>query len=161
MGIDGYIIKPINPVELTEKLNASAELYYLHSSKKNKGNIIGEPEEKRIREAIIKKQILNLIKKKAGRGARDVTVSWIGDTIEIILYDSYTVIEKTLLEDIHNFSSIEHLRGLFYKSIMEDFEGIIMTATEIKVKNENLIIDVRKKTDKLKFTTIEQINSIR
>lgn len=161
MGIDGYIIKPINPVELTEKLNASAELYYLHSSKKNKGSIIGEPEEKRIREAIIKKQILNLIKKKAGRGARDVTVSWIGDTIEIILYDSYTVIEKTLLEDIHNFSSIEHLRGLFYKSIMEDFEGIIMTATEIKVKNENLIIDVRKKTDKLKFTTIEQINSIR
>lgn len=36
MGIDGYIIKPINPVELTEKLNASAELYYLHSSKKIK-----------------------------------------------------------------------------------------------------------------------------
>ena len=36
MGIDGYIIKPINPVELTEKLNASAELIICIRAKKIK-----------------------------------------------------------------------------------------------------------------------------
>lgn len=151
MRIDGYIIKPIDPKMLTEKLEESARMYFKQSKRNKAVKYGGMPIEKRTKEAQIKKQFLDLLKKKAGRGARDVMVSWIGDTVEITAYDAYTTIEKTLAEDIRNYSSIEQFRRLFYNTIIGDIEYLIKDGTKMETKRDAINIYVAKRMDQLVF----------
>lgn len=151
MGIDGYIIKPIDPQKLTEKLEESARLYFKQSKREKAAKSTEASIDKRTREAQIKKQFLDLLKKKAGRGARDVTVSWIGNIIEITAYDAYTTIEKTMADDIRNYSSIEQFRRLFYNTIMGDIERLIKSVTESEMKNDAMSINVARRMDQLVF----------
>ncbi|MDE8733642.1 response regulator [Eubacteriales bacterium DFI.9.88] len=151
LGIDGYIIKPINPKVLVDKLEASAALYAVHSGRGPSLDASSMSDEKRLKEAAIKKEFLDLIKKKAGRGARDVTVAWLPGTIEIVSYDAYTAIEKTMLGNVRNFSSLEQFRQLFYKTILPDIEEIISRTAACKAELVSARTNVQKQVDKLVF----------
>lgn len=72
-------------------------------------------------------------------------------TIEITAYDAYTTIEKTMADDIRNYSSIEQFRRLFYNTIMGDIERLIKSVTESEMKNDAISINVARRTDQLVF----------
>ena len=94
---------------------------------------------------------MDLIKKKAGRGARDVTVTWLPGTIEIVSYDAYTAIEKTMLGNVRNSSSLEQFRQLFYKTILPDIEEILARNSGYKAEPVSIQVNVQKQVDKLVF----------
>lgn len=143
--IDGYIIKPINPKLLVDKLEYTAGIFDGSSAAKE----CVEFEEKGVKEAAMKKDFLDILKKKSGRGARDVMVTWLADSVEIIAYDPYTAIEKTLLRDIHNTSMIEQFRELFYKGIQNDIKDMIQQNINARAGDVKIIIDVKKQADKI------------
>lgn len=115
IGINKYLLKPIDPVELTGAINE----YLTIAAQKQKAEEVFEAENKRQLEDKIKKEFTSYLKTSTGKGPSGVSVFIDYDKIEIKAFDAITVMEKNMLDNCQNNIIIEQYRKLFY-SINED-----------------------------------------
>lgn len=150
LDIEGYVLKPIDGEKLINKMEESARKYFEHSLKKH-DYTPSKSEENRMSEDLIKKNVLNIIKKSAGRGGKDITVSLTGPRLEIIIYDALTPIEKTLSQDIKNLTAVGQFRTLYYEAIKVNLEESVEQITGYTYNLTKINVNVGKKVDLLEF----------
>ncbi|MCY6960044.1 Na-translocating system protein MpsC family protein [Clostridium brassicae] len=127
IGIDKYIVKPIEEKEIVEALRKV--LFKVIQRKKANGNLyeilkIDKEDKIRIEEGV-KAKVPSFIKKYTGKGPKDVKASFLGNQIEIRQYDILTSMEKILLENRNNLMLVKYYRKLFYKEIENEFVNLI------------------------------------
>ncbi len=149
-GIDDYMIKPIDLDQLIQKIQAAARTYEQLKGKALASSI-STPKGKAEAESAIRTDLIKMIKSESGRGPRDLTVSWIGDEITIVIYDAQTVMEKTLYADIKNHTFLQQFRMLFYNTLMGSIEEILQKYTKLQVSHHSAQIDIQRHTDTLKY----------
>lgn len=148
-GIDDYIVKPIDPAVLMKKLNDMAKTY--EQLIKPSEQIILASEDKVKAEMAIRNSFIKLLKQSSGRGPRDANISWLGDKLVIMAYDTQTPMEKTLRKDIKNDAFIKQFRALFYESLQRDIREIIESHTAMKCCLDSMSIDIQRQNDKLVY----------
>lgn len=114
-GINKYLLKPIDPEELTDTLRDFSE--QLAKRQLLEEQMTGEGKKKL--EDEIKKEFAAFLKATTGKGPRDVSVFIHYDKIEITAYDASTVMEKNMIDNNQNRIIMEQYRKLFY-SIKEE-----------------------------------------
>lgn len=150
VGINKYILKPIDSEELLAALSEAADKIV-----KQKARIaLVEADQKKKFENEIKKEFSSFLKAYTGKGPRDVTVFIHEDIIEITAYDALTIMEKNMIDNNRNHAIIEQNRKLFYsiqeKVISKIFYDIIQMKTQIK----QVEVNVDKGTNKVIFTIL-------
>lgn len=149
--IEGYILKPIDSEELLAKLRTGAEKLAVYKKKREDTSYARTTSESRLLEEAIKKSILDLLKKKAGRGAKDVKVTLLSSTLEIIVYDGLTQMEKTLCTINKNLSSVDQIRNLFYATVQDELEEKISQLTDLHFHIRHIDVDAGRRIDILRF----------
>ncbi len=149
--IESYIIKPLDTTELEEKLKAVSDNILKERNSGNKVNLFLKLEKKKTIEEELRKEIVALVKKTSGRGPRDMVVFINEDRIDINIYGSFTVLERSLLNDIRNFGHVEEGRKLYYKHISSDIVSMIKNRTGIMTHLTDVQINCSKDKEKLTF----------
>ncbi|MGL4484156.1 MAG: Na-translocating system protein MpsC family protein [Anaerovoracaceae bacterium] len=149
LGIVKYIIKPIVLRELEECLLALAEEKTREKYHNEEYNL----EEKKQMEAQIKAEWSVLIKRLAGKGPRDVVVFIHNNSIEVVAYDTLTIMESTALRINENRNQIKQNRRMFYETIERDIISAIEKIIGTKIVLENIDIDLKAR-DKITFRLI-------
>lgn len=148
--INAYIIKPLSIEDLEAKLEAASEQVSAEAEKSNQAHFFKNLNREQAADEI-RVDLLKLMKTKAGKGPAKISVLFENTQIEIIAKDALTNIEKSIASDRKNIGFAEQIRILFYKSISEDLEQIILLKTGFSFKLTDISIDVSKKTDRLHF----------
>ena len=112
IGINKYLLKPIDPVELTSAINE----YLTFAAQKQKAEEVFETEKRKQFEDRIKKEFTSFLKVTTGKGPSGVSVFIDYDKIEIKAFDAITVMEKNMLDNSQNSIIIEQYRKLFYSA---------------------------------------------
>jgi DNA-binding response OmpR family regulator len=110
LGIDNYLLKPINPEELLELVSSYSEQFKKARAIKEGFSL----ETKKQMEDDIKKKFAAFLKLATGKGPSDVSVFINFDKIEIKAFDALTVMEKNMIDNIQNSVIIENHRKMFY-----------------------------------------------
>ena len=109
VGIDKYVLKPVNVQELLKVMEDQARAIY---EKKRKSDAV-LPENKKKIEDEIKREFSSLLKTMTGKGPRNVSVFMNSDTIELVAAEVLTVL-KNLLDNFQNIAIIRYIRELFF-----------------------------------------------
>ncbi|WP_341458647.1 Na-translocating system protein MpsC family protein [Clostridium tetanomorphum] len=135
IGIDKYLVKPIEKEELLESLYKVLSKVVNRKKNNNKLYEISEltKEEKQNIEEEIKAKIPSFLKKVTGKGPKDTQVFFSGSIIDIKTYDILTPMERTLLKNRDNLMLVKYYRRLFYKEIVNDLIKLITEIIGIKV----------------------------
>lgn len=132
LGIDKYLLKPINPEELIGAINE----YLQNAAKKQAFEEIFTAEGKKHIEDRIKKEFTAFLKAATGKGPSGVSVFINSDKIEIKAFDAITVMEKNMIDSSQNSVIIEQYRKMFYsikeKAICDLVQGIIGSGVKFK-----------------------------
>lgn len=152
--INAYMVKPLSIEELETKLEAAAEQVSLDVAKSNQAQFFKHLNKEQAADEI-RVDLLRLMKAKAGKGPAKISVLFENAQIEIIAKDALTSIEKTIASDRKNIGFTEQIRILFYKSISEELERIILLKTGLSFKLTDISVEVSKKTDRLHFEAWE------
>lgn len=145
LGINKYIIKPIDSVEL---LTALSEASYKLNRKKGNSELI-EGERKKKLEDEIKKEFSAFLKTCTGKGPRDVTVFIHQNVIEINAYDALTIMEKNMIDNQKNHAIIEQNRKLFYSIKEEIICEMIYSILQMKTQIKRVEVNAEKGTNKI------------
>lgn len=139
LGIVKYIIKPINTDELSDNLDRTAGKLI---RRKNPDAPFGITKKKEI-EGELRLGIASLLKKRSGKGPKDVSVFIGSNMVEIAATGTLTTMEETLLRHEGNRMIVEQNRRLFYEVIRNDIEelgtealGCPVELTEYRVNPE-------------------------
>jgi len=154
IGIDRYIIKPINLDKINDALEAVSKKVY-----KNKYNYNAEEEvlfslskeERRKIEEGIKSKMSAFYKEKVGKGPRYIHVLFKNNEIKVKAFEVLTYYEKSFLNSEHNISLMEYNRYLFYKNNEKYLENILKGILNINVKLCNYHANVAECVDELTF----------
>ncbi|MBR0598927.1 Na-translocating system protein MpsC family protein [Sinanaerobacter chloroacetimidivorans] len=153
LGIDHYIIKPIDTDELEKKLECMAGSIVMSNRKERAQSFRFETiAQKGIMEEAIRREFLKLMKTYTGKGPQDVKVLLFENKVEIIAVDAVTVMEKTLSSNRKNLSVVEQFRKLFYEEISMKLEEVVGLATGCGSNLTSVIVDGVKRIDKITLT---------
>lgn len=150
LGIDGYIIKPLDFAELEVKLEKIAG-----SIRILEGRITGRLdllEDRRTAEDRIKKGFLRIVKDFTGKGPREAVVQAIGNEIKITSFGALTVMEENLAASTKNLELVKQTRNTVYEAIAANLEEAIAKEIGIAVSYNKADLDVRKQIEQLYFT---------
>ncbi len=150
IGIEKYIIKPID----TDKLVESLIDVGLKVCKRNNSFLLIDKEKKKEAEDTIKREISYFIKKSTGKGPRDVSVFIQGNVIEIRAYETLTSFEKSILDNKKNNILVDQNRKLFYSIQGKHVEQIISKIIKSKVQISNVITDSLINKDIIKISIL-------
>lgn len=134
VGIEKYIIKPINPKELLDSLEKTAKEILSRRGSLiigKDGEIMGK-EEKLKAEEDIKNSIAKIIKDKTGKGPKNVKAFIHISKIEIEVFEGQTKLEKNLAQNPENYMILKYIREAIYR----DYEGEIISALKEIIKGE-------------------------
>ncbi len=151
IGIDKYVVKPIDTKELLEAMSASALKHYefneddLLVGKRR----VEDLEEKKSLEQLIQNKTALFIKTNTGKGPRFVKAFIKGNVLEIEAKDAVTQFEKALLKNRKNEHLVGYSREAFYKDRKREFSEILEEITGSKCYLEEVTIDLKNFTDKL------------
>ena len=151
LGIDHYIIKPIDTEELERKLSVIAlqiESNTAHAANFDFMNI----EKRGIIEDEIRREFLKIMKTSAGKGPQDVKVLLFENQLELTVIDAFTVMEKTVAANRKNISMAEQFRKLFYQEVTGRIEECAEKLTGCSMKLTSVEVDGVKRLDKIILT---------
>lgn len=150
VGINKYIIKPINVNELLEELTRFArqishheQIWYSMST-----------EQKKLVEAEIKQDFASFLKRDTGKGPRDVTVFIDNNSVEITASAVLTPLEKNLVDRGNNSAIIIQNRRLFYEIKNKEICDMVSEALQSRVKILDIIVDINNDRNKIIFGMI-------
>jgi len=154
LGIDHYIVKPIDTEELEKKLESMA--YTIVSSQKEKGQSFRFETiaQKGVMEETIRREFLKIMKTYMGKGPQDVKVLLYENKVEIIAVDAVTVMEKTISANRRNIPIVEQFRKLFYGEISFKLEECVELATGYQSRLTLVDVNGAKRIDKIILTII-------
>ncbi len=155
IGIDQYILKPINTSELEQKLEDIANSILAARNREAKSNSFDELIDKTAMEDVIKKEVLKFLKDTSGRGPRDASVFLSGTTVEITAYGALTPMERTILAKPSNTALVEQYRMLFYAAVQKELAEIIERVTGVPVICRGIESKARRDVDKISFSAIQ------
>lgn len=150
VGINKYLIKPIDPAELLDALTEVAEK--IMQKKRAETPIEGEYKKKL--EDDIKREFSAFLKTYTGKGPRDVVVFIHDDLIEITAFDALTVMEKNMIDHHKNVVVIEQNRKLFYSIQEQTIGNILHNILQKSVVMKQVEINAEKATNKLIFQVL-------
>lgn len=148
IGIVKYAIKPINLMALDETLLKIATERY-----QEQYNVVEfSLEERKQYETTLKKAFTLFLKKFAGKGPKDVTVTIEREFIEITAFETLTIFEQRLMKNRDHFAIVEQGRICFYRSCQSELNELIKTSLDVETLEINfkkIESNVVNKTDKL------------
>ncbi len=152
LGIENYIVKPIDIRELMRVMNKAA--VKIHRAKGTLLKLREQsllPEEKLKAEEGIKNAFARIIKEKSGKGPQNLKAFIHGDILEIEITDSLTKFEKTLLENDKNTSIVIFNREAFYKDCTPSFKAAYKEFLQGDIMPSAIEIDSVRDVTKLEF----------
>lgn len=152
IGIDYYIIKPIDTEELVIKLEKMART--IDESHKGHKNCLMMDQQSRLGviEEGIRREFIRIMKSRLGKGPQDMKLLFFDDTMEIIVVDAYTSMEKTIAENRKNQTVVEQYRKVYYESIAKELEESIGIVLGASARLHSVRADSQKKMDKILLT---------
>ena len=150
VGIDKYILKPVNVRELLDAMEEQARMIY----DRKKMSSAALPENRKKVEDEIKREFAAMLKTMTGKGPRNVSVFMNGDTIELGANEVLTVFEKNLLDNFQNIAIIKYVRELFFSIKAKDICDMIMRISGREVKLTDIRINVENDRNNLIFTIV-------
>ncbi len=152
VGIDKYIVKPIDTNELVQTMEKAAlKIYKIKSKETIINSIILEKTIKKEIETNIQTSMAKFIKEYTGKGPKNVQAFIQGDMLTIQFFDTRTIYEKTLLENSHNLRLVDYNRELFFKDSSRKLEQNIKEILNAVVKLDEILIDSKIDIDQIKF----------
>lgn len=152
VGIENYIVKPIDARELTEVLRKTAI-----NVLKDKGKLLAvrnkvlTKEDKIGIEEQIKNAIGKFIKDRTGKGPQNIKAFIHSNVLEIEVLGTLTRMEKTLLELDKNKSIIKYNREILYRDHEEQMKEIIKEYLIWDIKLDSIEVDLSDDKTLLKF----------
>lgn len=150
VGIDKYIVKPLDLPDLMEELT-------LMANEAEKRSAAGNPlpvtvlSHKKEFEASIKKDFSAFLKTFTGKGPMDVKVLITDSSLELTAIGVLTPYEKTLLDNFQNIAIIKQNRQLFFSIKGPEISRLIADCLNMDVEVSEITIDPRKDINKLTF----------
>jgi YesN/AraC family two-component response regulator len=154
LGIDHYIVKPIDTEELEEKLESMAHTIITSQKEKDHAFSFESVAKKGIIEETIRREFLKIMKIYMGKGPQEVKILLYENKVELIAIDAVTVMEKTLSANRRNIAIVEQFRKLFYEEISFKLEEIVESATGCQSSLTLVNVDGSKRIDKIILTII-------
>ena len=151
IGIEKYILKPIDMNELLSAMNQAAINIFENKDDLllvNEETLI-EPGEKKSLELKMQTAIALFIKEKTGKGPRNVKVFMRKGLIEIEGYSTLTKYEATLLKNPKNHQMVQFSRESFYNGQEFEIEKLIGNVIHADCRLEKVTIDLKKEKDLL------------
>lgn len=151
MGVDNYIIKPVEFDELELKLNKIADTIAA-----DRGMVKGRfdsLDERRVLEDAIKKDFIKALKTYLGKGPREITVQLLGNEVKITVLGTLTVMEENLMKDMKNHQMIRQIRHIAYEEITKEFSRYLGTLLNTEMQCDKINVDLKKKLDQVVFKT--------
>lgn len=150
IGINKYLLKPIDPVELVAAVNE----YLTIAAQKKKSEEVFETEKKKQLEDRIKKEFTSYLKTTTGKGPSGVSVFIDYDRIEITAFDAITVMEKNMLDNCQNSIIIEQYRKLFYSINENVICDLVHEIIGSRVKLQHVEVSTENKTNKIELQIV-------
>lgn len=155
LGIEKYIIKPVNFTELTQALmSASKKLLGLQINQCLKKISILNAEQKKQVELQIRNGFGIYLKKLTGKGAERVEVKLSLLQIDIKLINCLTILEKKLIIGGYDYKMIDFNRNFLYKSWQKDIENKFSYFCDFPICLEKIETDSQNGYDKLIFSFV-------
>lgn len=151
LGVDNYIIKPVEFDELELKLDKIANT--IISERKLEKGLFDDIQDKRTLEDVIKKEFIKSLKSYMGKGPREITVQLIGEEIKITVLGTLTVMEENLMKDMKNHQIVRQTRQIAYETITKKFLAFLEEILQTSMVCDKITIDLKKKIDQVTFTT--------
>lgn len=145
VGINKYMIKPVNTDELLDALEEIAIKIF----KRKRKLVLMDGSKKKEIEDKIKREFSYFIKKNTGKGPKEVNVFIQGNIVEISAHNVLTIFEKSLLNPKSNNVLVDQNRKLFYAIQSNHIESFISEIVESKVHINNIIVNSLRNTDKI------------
>lgn len=150
MGIDNYVIKPVEFDVLELKLNKIAAVIAAEQ-----GDVKGSfdfLEDKRTMEDIIKKDFIKALKTYMGKGPKEITVQLIGDEIKVTVLGLMTVMEENLMKDLKNHQMVRQMRQIAYEAVTKEFCKNLKELLGTDMSCSRISVDLKRKLDQIVFT---------
>lgn len=149
LGIDSYIVKPLDFTELELKLNKIGDAVQIENGrKKGRLDLI---ENKGKTEDNIKKDFVKILKEYTGKGPRETVVQLIGNEIKITVFDALTIMEQNLLKNSKNFEIVKQTRNVVYESLVDKLCRVLTGYLECEIVFEKSSINMKKRLEQLTF----------
>ncbi len=154
VGIEKYIIKPIDSEELVQTLlRIGKRLFQVQVEGALLENILLlTKEQKKQFEVLIRNQWSNYLKSLTGKGASNIEITINGKFIEIKSIDCLTAIEKSLIEKKYSHKMIDFTRTYLYKGVKKEIEEMFSAIGNIDVYLEEIEVNSKKNYEKLVFS---------
>lgn len=143
LGISKYIIKPVD----LDEMDVSLQRFSREIMARQPKVFDISSEDKKEREASIKRNLSNILKKYSGKGPTDVKVFIRADQIEITLLNALTLFELTLLQSNKNAGLVEQNRRIFYQMIRGEIEKAVSQDVRMAVAVKEISIDTGSNID--------------
>jgi len=145
LGIDQYIMKPVN----LEELNLVMERLANKLMEGDQATLVMTSDERRLKEDSISYEVSALLKAKSGKGPRVVKVFIGNSKVEINCIGFSTVYEETLMQQRKNAPVIEQLRQFFFQMIKADMEALVSKQLSLSVSVDGIDVDFSRGTVKI------------
>lgn len=150
IGINKYLLKPIDPDELTGAINEA-----IHAAElRKKSEEVFEVEKRKQLEDRIKKEFTSFLKTATGKGPSGVFALIDRDKIEIKAFDAMTIMEKNMLDNCQNSIIIEQYRKLFYTINEDAICDLVHEIIGSRVKIQHVEISIENRTNKIELQMI-------
>ncbi len=123
LGIDGYIVKPLDFAELELKLAKIGDV--ILAGQRGRSGVFDDMEKRGETEDLIKKEFIKILKAFTGKGPRETVVQLIGNKVKITAFGALTQMEESLLRRQKNFEIVKHIRMVAYESLADQVAQMV------------------------------------
>jgi len=153
IGIDKYVLKPINTKELVEALEEVAikcvkikndETFIANNT------LIRDRKDRLEYQGKLQVKIASYLKNSTGKGPKNVKVFIGGNGVEIEIKESLTLLEKSVMISSENINLVKFFRETFYKTGKKTIEEVVNEVLGVQFQLEIIECDILKNKDLLK-----------
>ena len=149
LGVDSYLIKPIDFTELEMKLCKIGDT--IRAERGYPQGPLDILADRRTHEDGIKKGFIKILREFTGKGPRETIVQLIGSNVKITVFGASTQLEQNLLQQRSNLETVRHMRMLVFEAIAGDVAKQISGEIGRPVALEKVDINLKKSMDQLVF----------